>query len=116
MPMQAPPVDAPLGAAPGAAGYEDAPEIIAQMAEQYMGIPRAQVDAMAPDQYMQLLDQLEQGYPQDERLLGAISSIRPFLLQSDPSADAMPLAPEAPSAPGVSPPPAEPNFRPDQPY
>ena len=112
---------APSMTPPLTGGYDDDPEIIAAMAEQYMGIPRAQLDAMPTDQYMQLLDQLEQGYPQDERLLGAISRVRPFLLHEDAGAgtSAMPLPPEDPlggAPPGAAPPAGEPSFRPDRPY
>lgn len=125
MPPAPPPgvAPAPGGPALGQAspgGYAEDPEIIAQMAEQYMGIPREQLDAMPPDQYMQLLDQLEQGYPQDEQLIGAITRIRPFLMTPDtldPMSNPMPMAPEAgPMPPGGAPPSAEPGFRPDQPY
>lgn len=126
--MPPPPPPGVMGAPPGEpslgqsmeGGYEEDPEIIAMMAQQYMGIPREQIDSMPPDQYMQLLDQLEEGYPDDQRLIGAISRLRPRLLHENPAESAMPIAPEAPlGGPGgvaPAPPPAGPSFRPDQPY
>ena len=110
-PMEDPSLPTDPAASPG-----DAPEIIAQMAEQYMGIPREQLDAMPPEQYLQLLDELERGYPQDAALLDAIASVRPLL--SDSAMGAAPPAPPAPPLADAAPPmPAgEPSFRPDQPY